>query len=900
MLADEARLAAQLSHRNIAAVLDLGEEEGRRYIAMEYVPGASLAHLLATKCGPLPPGVSLLIAAEVAAALNHAHHAVDAEGAPLGIVHRDVSPANILLSDRGEVKLADFGIAQATSRARLTRPGVLSGKLAYMAPEQANLGEVGPAADQFGLGLVLHEMLTGRPAYAGASDLETWSRAKTGQRADAREIETRCPEVVPVLRRMLALDPGQRFPDVGAVRGALLDIIAGIAPGGGHDALHRDLAHLVTASIGQPPPPIPAGTPRVRPGPVLDTPTRPLLGEAMGSNPRSPGRRGSWLVAGALFIGLAVALSAPTQRSSAVSPVEAAETAIILSVWTDAESDPALGYLTTLGPGLVGEALEGAPGVKPVFWFRFHQENRPPPPEPPPGLHLAGRLSYAEGRATVALRLVGDRGHEHWSGQRVSDIDELPAAIAELAGDLAEAVGSARPPHRRRVLPLGGERLRWAGIRTQGDAEAAFQMFRVLAQRFPHELDGYLWAGTVAWWHGPRGLPWLDEMIALAEEASAPEPVGQALAIMRGFLADGHPAWLLQARRLANAWPDQSLVALVEAEALMQSGEISAGLSRYRRVLKDEPLFGGASMRLFERARTAGDDAEQRWLIDRERRLHPTEPAADQWEMQRLLSIGDGSGVVLGRRLLSGRSLDRDATADLALSIAIRGDGELAESLLATAGLSATGARPRALAGLALARRDLRPDRYDQWVRQALPGGLSELGTGAWPEGDLRFAARALLIDLLAGVEETPWADVVARLSGDRTMLQTQDRRLLAYVDAAEAFRRRDASSLERLSGGGWPDAAYFASGLARELGGDLASAVEAHGQALAVRMDGQYAAVVSLARARAGAALGRPDLVADACADILAPRVATPYAAIAGPDCLRWRQMAVATSRGP
>jgi serine/threonine protein kinase len=176
---DEARIAAQLHHAGIVAVLDFGLMDGDvAFQALELVEGIDVAALIAG-AKALPAAIALHVASELAHALDYAHHAKNAAGQPMRIVHRDVSPHNILLSWTGDVKLADFGIASALARAEKTRAGVVKGKPRYMAPEHARGDPVDHRADVFSLGCVLHEML------AGESPLET-EEARTEMLARGR------------------------------------------------------------------------------------------------------------------------------------------------------------------------------------------------------------------------------------------------------------------------------------------------------------------------------------------------------------------------------------------------------------------------------------------------------------------------------------------------------------------------------------------------------------------------------------------------------------------------------------------------------------------------------------------------------------------------------------------
>jgi serine/threonine-protein kinase len=172
MFINEAQLASRLNHANIVQVFDFDQVEGQYYIAMEFVRGRTLLEIM-DACRErglwLDLPQSLHICAQVASALSYAHRLTDA-GRPLSLVHRDVSPQNVLVSFEGEVKLADFGIAYAMGASGMTAPGIVKGKLAYMAPEQARAERVDPRADVFALGVVAWELCTGNDLFARDSD----------------------------------------------------------------------------------------------------------------------------------------------------------------------------------------------------------------------------------------------------------------------------------------------------------------------------------------------------------------------------------------------------------------------------------------------------------------------------------------------------------------------------------------------------------------------------------------------------------------------------------------------------------------------------------------------------------------------------------------------------------
>jgi serine/threonine-protein kinase len=176
MFFDEARIAALLNHPNIAQLFDVGEVDGIFFIAMEYVHGESVRQLNAranAERGGLPLGLKCRILADAAAGLDYAHRAKSNSGRPLGLIHRDVSPQNVLVGFNGSVKLIDFGVAKATNKISQTVAGAIKGKYPYMSPEQARGEELDPRSDVFGLGIVLYELLTSSRLFKRETDHAT-------------------------------------------------------------------------------------------------------------------------------------------------------------------------------------------------------------------------------------------------------------------------------------------------------------------------------------------------------------------------------------------------------------------------------------------------------------------------------------------------------------------------------------------------------------------------------------------------------------------------------------------------------------------------------------------------------------------------------------------------------
>ncbi len=225
MFLDEARLAASLHHHNIVQVNDIGEHAGEYFFAMEYVHGEDARGLLinATEHGQqIPIEHAITIICGAAAGLHHAHEQCSADRQPLGIVHRDVSPANILVGFDGSVKVADFGIALAAHRAEQTQSGVLKGKVAYMSPEQCNCERVDRRSDVFSLGICLYELATVHPCFTAANDFLTMSAIVNGKITPPSHLSAHVPKALEaIILKALARNPKDRYQTADELRIAL-------------------------------------------------------------------------------------------------------------------------------------------------------------------------------------------------------------------------------------------------------------------------------------------------------------------------------------------------------------------------------------------------------------------------------------------------------------------------------------------------------------------------------------------------------------------------------------------------------------------------------------------------------------------------------------------------------
>jgi len=230
MFLDEARLVALLQHDNIAAAIEVDVADGHHYLAMEYVDGTDLRAVLtaAERAGlPLPLDAAISIVCGAAAGLDHAHHRRGPDGAPLAVVHCDVSLSNVMVGHAGAVKVVDFGIATTAIASVRTSPGMVRGKASYMSPEQC-LGEaLDLRADVFALGVVLYELTTGTRCFHGTTDFDCMLAVVRGGYTPPCDLIASYPrDLERVVRTALAASPARRFASAAAMRDALAEVAA--------------------------------------------------------------------------------------------------------------------------------------------------------------------------------------------------------------------------------------------------------------------------------------------------------------------------------------------------------------------------------------------------------------------------------------------------------------------------------------------------------------------------------------------------------------------------------------------------------------------------------------------------------------------------------------------------
>jgi eukaryotic-like serine/threonine-protein kinase len=245
MFLDEARVSAHLSHSNCVQVFDIGVGDNTYFIVMEYVDGADLKGVIEFRRRqnvPFPVEEACLICVRICEGLAYAHELVDGKGENLHIVHRDMSPPNVLITRHGEVKIVDFGLAKANSQLERSEPGIIKGKFSYLSPEAAKGGTVDARTDIFAVGIILWELLAGRRLFMGESDLETVRMVQAARVPSLREINRAVPaELERVLMKALTEDPAERYQRARDFGTALNDLLFKL----GRSVSSFDIAALV-------------------------------------------------------------------------------------------------------------------------------------------------------------------------------------------------------------------------------------------------------------------------------------------------------------------------------------------------------------------------------------------------------------------------------------------------------------------------------------------------------------------------------------------------------------------------------------------------------------------------------------------------------------------------------
>jgi eukaryotic-like serine/threonine-protein kinase len=253
MLVDEAKIASVLRHQSIARVYEFARAHGEYFIAMEHVDGKDMRTVLErcrAKKKPIPPEHASYICAEVGAALHAAHSAVDSRGRPLRIIHRDVSPSNIICSYAGEVKLCDFGIAKATLSRVTTKTGVIKGKVKYMSPEQALGRKLDHRSDVFSLGSCLYEMLTRIPPFTATNEMDLLIKVRDAKYRPVSELQPGVPpELEAITDKCLTRSRANRYQTAAEVEGDLRAFLKKFMPNYSRSHLGRFIRKMFAQEI---------------------------------------------------------------------------------------------------------------------------------------------------------------------------------------------------------------------------------------------------------------------------------------------------------------------------------------------------------------------------------------------------------------------------------------------------------------------------------------------------------------------------------------------------------------------------------------------------------------------------------------------------------------------------
>lgn len=446
MFFDEARIASRIRHENVARTFELVDLDGILTLVMEWVDGSSMVRMLRPGADDrddaprvaLPVRHAVKILAETCAGLHAAHELVGDDGRPLAVVHRDVSPHNVLLTLDGRVKVTDFGVAKAIGKSHMTIAGQVKGKLAYMSPEQLIGGGVDRRSDIFALGSVLYEATTGERPFQGEHDPQVMTAIVMGSFVPPSEIVRGYPQgLEAILMRALATEPGARYATALALKQALEAWLATSGPPVGapqisallHERCGQELgARMSTLSITQPaPPPAPASGPhlRVESGGAMEIERRTPTPRAARST--GIGALGAFL---AVLVGVALGLGVLLFVRNARRERRAAAELTMQAASASASA-------TTIAPPPAGSTAprvaDGAPALDAAA------DDPPAPPSVvtllvPAGAHLSvdgrampeGVTSVPRPDAGVVTVLVSAEGHED------ALVDVKPTSAAEI------------------------------------------------------------------------------------------------------------------------------------------------------------------------------------------------------------------------------------------------------------------------------------------------------------------------------------------------------------------------------------------------------------------------------------------------------------------------------------
>ncbi|WP_437580854.1 serine/threonine-protein kinase [Sorangium sp. So ce887] len=488
MLLDEARLAVRIRHPNVVATLDSVQADGELFVVMEYIAGEALSSLLreAGRRGvQVPQPVGSAILAGALAGLHAAHEATDEDGAALQIVHRDVSPQNILVGEDGTSRVLDFGIARAAVRSQVSRAGQLKGKLCYMAPEQLRGAPLTRRADIYAASVVLWEVLTGRRLFTGECDAEIFGRVLEGV-VQPPSVYGDVPKALDeVVLRGLDRDPERRYATALEMAAALEEALPPASPravgawveataGTLLEARARSLGAIETSQRSAAPVPPPSNPAAVEHEPLREVDTRP----ALPSSNRARARRVSVTVA---TMTRTVEDMARPVASALATPIVAAAPARRASAQLVRASTLAIGAAALALSLAVGRGCGAPPELAPAEHASV-SESSPPAVASAPGRPAAG-AAVQEGSTAVQEGSTAVQEGSTAVQEGSTAVQEAPAASASARVPAASLNAAAAP----KSVARGAAPERAAGVRAAPAARSARPRSRCVP---PYYLDG--------------------------------------------------------------------------------------------------------------------------------------------------------------------------------------------------------------------------------------------------------------------------------------------------------------------------------------------------------------------------------------------------------------------------
>jgi eukaryotic-like serine/threonine-protein kinase len=876
----EASAVVALEHPGIVGVLDLLDGDGLDHpaIVMEYVHGETLAALV-DAVGALPPSVVASIGIAIADALAYAHR--DHPERP-GIVHRDVSPQNVLISYDGVARLADFGIAQVGSPSSASPGGTISGRPAYMPPEQRRGETVDGRADVYALGVVLYELATGT---------HPW-------RAAGRRVERPPPPGgdVPeplwrVIRRAAEPAADDRFAGAGEMAAALRGCADELGAPRGPEQLaalmdvtfaeRRHEKDLILAGDLDP------GRDTEVPGATPATTDERTTPTGHGERPATPARAGRRVrVGGALgvvAVASVVAAVAAARRHAPASATPSSSPCVLV----DPTLSPADHDATWAAARVVGIALDRTAGAEPVHGYRAQDRY---------GWTTDGMRRAEDAcrrrRAGTFVQVSAGRGGQVRAtvlgADLTSDRGTVAASATAVSGRVADRLGLERPATP--PVPALDDRglIAYLGAREDVVLERPTREGRdavaTLVRDYPALEDGYVEGLIGQWWAGTLDQPGAPAPAAAPSLSPTGAKLGRAiLALAR---RDPERAEAVMSGLAAGSAVDGDPLALyVAGEAFVHAGRPADGALYLERAIALDPQLSPAMYHLFLRRLARGDRTGVEDLARLRDRIDPSGIHGDEYRAWAALATGDLDGAVARfEALLRGDAAARarlnGPDAGIVYALLLGGHRAEAERYAREVAVQV---RPPAISAVmvepimyadALGRSD--HDGVAEWESRL----RTRLGRD-WDTANHWQAAYVMaILDTLAGRPgaRARWIGAGPPVGLPRSYRYAPFARVL---DALDGVAAADAAGVDAD-----PWAAQLAAGLARERAGDAAGAVDALDAAMASSSDGEFDCIIASELAAIDRRLGRPDQAADACDRVLRPRVPRAYCYVLRARC--------------